>query len=98
MLRHEGRLVIIDGIWNDDDHGQDGAADEDAHEHPGDDSYTDDVMAALPLTQAESVDDVIRLLEWAGFGAVRRIDLTAIDDAEGHLDSVRGRYGLVAGR
>jgi hypothetical protein len=38
------------------------------------------------------------MLDSAGFHAVREIDLTAIDEAEGHLDATRGRYGLVAGR
>jgi SAM-dependent methyltransferase len=93
LLRPGGVLVVIDGIWpKDDDHGDD---DDDGHSS-GDDGYTPEVLAQLPMTRAESVADVIRVIEAAGFRDVRPIDLTEIDDAEGHLDSVKGRYGLVA--
>ena len=94
LLRHEGRLLIIDGIWGD-------AADDDENEeddHPGDAFYTEEVLEALPVTRFKSVDEVVGMLEAAGFGAVRMLDLSRVDDAEGHLDATRGRYGLVAGR
>lgn len=96
LLRHDGRLVIIDGIWG-DDHDDEDKDDEEDDGH-GDDYYTDEVMAKLPVTRMTGVDEVIRLLASTGFGAVRQIDLSRIDDAEGHLKSVQGRYGLVAGR
>jgi hypothetical protein len=97
LLRHEGRLLIIDGIWGDDDHAaDDGEKEED--DHPGGDFYTEEVLASLPATRFKSVDDVVRMLEAGGFGAVRMLDLSGVDEAEGHLDTTRGRYGLVAGR
>jgi SAM-dependent methyltransferase len=102
LLRPGGVLVVIDGIWShDDDDAKDAAPDEHEQEeesHAGEDFYTPEVLARLPLTQATSVDEVVRVIEEAGFGEVRAIDLSGIDDAEGHLESVRGRYGLRAVR
>lgn len=98
LLRPGGVLVVIDGIWS---HNDDQKHEEDAEEeepHPGEEFYTPEVLARLPLTQAKSVDEVIRLIEQSGFRDVRTIDLNAIDEAEGHLDSVRGRYALAARR
>ena len=101
LLRQGGVLVVIDGIWSHDDDGKDDAPDEHDEEeepHPGEDFYTPEVLARLPLTQAKSVDEVVRVIEAAGFVDVRALDLSGIDDAEGHLESVRGRYGLRAVR
>lgn len=102
LLRPQGLLVIVDGIWPGDadadatDDDDDDDAEEDEHE--GEEFYTPEVLAALPITGAASVADVIRLIESANFVDVREIDLSGIDEAEGHLDSVRGRYALVATR
>ena len=95
LLRPGGVLVVIDGIWPHDDDEHERASEEE-EPHPGEDFYTPEVLARLPLTEAKSVEDVVRLIEGAGFTSVREIDLSAIDDAEGHLESVRGRYGLTA--
>ena len=101
LLRPGGALIVIDGIWSHDDDEKHDAPDEQSGEEepqPGEDFYTPEVLARLPLTEAKSVDEVVRVIEAAGFTDTRGIDLTAIDDAEGHLESVRGRYGLVARR
>jgi len=98
LLRPGGRLIVIDGIWGNDDKKDDEEHGDDDGGHPGDDYYTPDVLASLPVTRMMNVAEVVALLETAGFHDVREIDLTAIDEAEGHLDATRGRYGLVAGR
>jgi SAM-dependent methyltransferase len=95
LLRPGGTLVVIDGIWPKDGDAHDDDDDGDGHTSD-DNAYTPELLAQLPMTRAESVGDVIRVIQAAAFRDVREIDLAPIDEAEGHLDSVKGRYGIVA--
>jgi ubiquinone/menaquinone biosynthesis C-methylase UbiE len=95
LLRDRGVLVVVDGLWSDR------AAKEDEEErepHPGDQFYTNEVKNGLPMTHIQTVGGVVRLFEAAGFTGVRQIDMTRIDEAEGHLDHEKERYALVARR
>jgi SAM-dependent methyltransferase len=96
LLRTGGRLVIVDGIWWDPPGAEQAPPPDD--DHPADEFYTPDVVAELHVRRLARVDQVADILREAGFTDVTTLDLTSIDDAEGHLESVRGRYALAANR
>lgn len=102
LLRPGGRLVLIDGIWSFDDDdappAQEHAGPESEEHDARDDFYNAETLAQLPMTRARSVDDIVSVVQAAGFQDVRPLDLSAIDEAEGHLESTKGRYGLLARR
>lgn len=93
LLRSDGRLLIIDGIWWDTGDAPTPRAGDD---HPRDDFSTEDVVAELYVHRLSRVEEVADLLRNAGLVEVESVDLASIDDAEGHLESVRRRYALAA--
>jgi SAM-dependent methyltransferase len=95
LLREGGVLLVVDGLWSDRTAKED---EEEREPHPGDQFYTNEVKNSLPMTHAQTVDEIVRLFESAGFTGVRAIDMTRIDDAEGHLEHEKERYALVARR
>ena len=67
LLRPEGRLIIIDGLWARDP----------------DDRLDDAIASSLPLLDpAISVDDVVRIVTGAGFTSVASTTLDEVDRIE----------------
>ena len=70
LIRPGGRLVIIDGLWGQDP----------------EDRIRDDIQAALPLRAPDATtDDVLQLVEGAGFVDVTVSDIAEIDRIEREL-------------
>jgi SAM-dependent methyltransferase len=101
ILRPGGRLLIVDGIWPRRDEDRDEAHAPDDEEEQRRQAvvaqfYTEEVVEQLPVRRYTSVDAVIAAITTAGFTNVRPVDLSAVDDAEGHLEQNIGRYALAA--
>lgn len=85
LLRTGGRLIAVDML-------------QPCVPGPGKAFYTDEVVTQLPFMRCKSVDEVINIIQRAGFVDVARMDLSAVEKVEGPLPETAGRYGIVAVR
>jgi SAM-dependent methyltransferase len=102
LLRPGGRLVIIDGLWRatqDEDDEPDRNDDDDGHGE-GEEFYTEQVLARLPVNHATSVDEVVRTIAGAGFTDIEPFSLALVEAEEDPslAKGNRGRYALRASR
>ena len=71
LLRPAARLLLIDNVQPPE--GEDDDEDED---HPGTEFYTDEVVSQLPVMHMTRIDEIVRMVQDAGFTDVREIDLS----------------------
>lgn len=82
LLRPGGRLVAVDSTWYAGGFPRDGGGEDFAHKAEFLELYSEDVVAALPLAEADTIEAMAALVRQAGFGDVQVIPLHEIERIE----------------
>jgi ubiquinone/menaquinone biosynthesis C-methylase UbiE len=99
LLRPDGRLVVVDGLWW---AGQEAPSAENVEDHLKKFAlaYDTSLREYLPLMLTESVVPLIQVIEAAGFDVLKLNRLVRVEEVERELTSERHKwqpkYGIVA--
>jgi SAM-dependent methyltransferase len=86
LLRPQGRLLAVDAPWHDDGiHNSAARADPSQREFLR--LYDDRVISALPLAEAQGIQDAVALIRKAGFEQVQAVPLPQIERIQRSLST-----------